>query len=46
MRLAARIATRTPFYYGWIVLFSAGSSQFVRNAAAFLTLAVFVYPLS
>ena len=46
MRLATRIANRTPFYYGWIVLFSAGSSQFVRNAAASLTLAVFIYPLS
>ena len=46
MGLAARIATRTPFYYGWIVLFSAGSSQFVRNAASSLTLSVFIYPLS
>jgi MFS family permease len=46
MPLADRIAARTPFYYGWIVLFSAGSSQFVRNAVSSLTLAVFIYPLS
>jgi OFA family oxalate/formate antiporter-like MFS transporter len=46
MDLAHRISRRTPFYYGWVVLFSAGSSQFVRNAAASLTLAVFIYPIS
>ncbi|MDP6452749.1 MAG: MFS transporter [SAR202 cluster bacterium] len=46
MQLAHRLSRRTPFFYGWIVLFSAGSSQFVRNAAASLTLAVFVYPIS
>ena len=46
MNLAPRLARRTPFYYGWVVLFSAGSSQFVRNAAASLTLAVFMFPLA
>lgn len=46
MDFARRVSQRTPFYYGWIVLFSAGSSQFVRNAAASLTLAVFIYPIS
>jgi sugar phosphate permease len=46
MELAHRISRQTPFYYGWVVLFSAGSSQFVRNAAASLTLAVFIYPIS
>lgn len=40
------LAKRTPFYYGWIVLTAAGSSQFVRNAVGGLTLAVFVYPIS
>ena len=29
-----------------MILFSAGTSQFVRNAAASLTLAVFMYPLA
>ncbi len=46
MNLAPRLAHRTPFYYGWVVLYSAGSSQFVRNAAASLTLAVFMFPLA
>jgi len=46
MPVAQRLSEKTPFYYGWIVLFSAGSSQFVRNAAASLTLAVFIYPIS
>ena len=41
-----RLADRTPFYYGWVVLGAAGSALFVRNAAASLTIAVFVYPLS
>ncbi len=44
--LAYRLAHRTPFFYGWVVLISAGSSQVVRNAAASLTLAVFMFPLS
>ena len=46
MNLAPLLARRTPFFYGWVVLFSAGTSNFVRNAAASLTIAVFVYPLS
>ena len=46
MNLAPRLAHRVPFFYGWAVLFSAGTSIFVRNAAASLTIAVFVYPLS
>ena len=46
MNLAPLLARRTPFFYGWAVLFSAGTSNFVRNAAASLTIAVFVYPLS
>ena len=40
-----RIANRAPFYYGWVILASASSAIFVRNAAASLTIAVFVYPL-
>ncbi len=41
-----KLAARTPFYYGWVVLGAACSAMFVRNAAASLTIAVFVYPLS
>ena len=40
------IANRIPFFYGWVILGAAGSSMFARNAAASLTIAVFVYPLS
>jgi sugar phosphate permease len=46
LSVASRLARRTPFFYGWAVLFAAGSSQFVRNAAASLTIAVFIYPMS
>ena len=40
--LITYISQRVPFYYGWIVLGTAGSSMFVRNAAGSLTFAVFV----
>lgn len=40
--LIAYLSRRLPFYYGWMVLGSAGSSMFVRNAAGSLTFAVFV----
>jgi sugar phosphate permease len=39
-------AKRTPFFYGWAVVLAAGSTMFVRNAAATLTIAVFVFPMS
>ncbi|MCH8816841.1 MAG: MFS transporter [Chloroflexi bacterium] len=41
-----RFARRTPFFYGWAILFSAGAAVFVRNASAALTLAVFMVPMS
>ena len=40
--LIAFLSRRLPFYYGWLVLGSAGSSMFVRNSAGSLTFAVFV----
>ena len=46
MNPAHRLARKTPFFFGWVVLSAVCSSQFVRNAAASLTVAVFVYPLS
>ena len=46
MQVGSRLARRTPFYYGWVILFAAGSSMFARNAAASLTLAVFIYPMA
>ena len=41
-----RLAHKLPFYYGWVILFAAGDAMFVRNAAASLTLAVFIFPIS
>lgn len=46
LNLGARLAPRTPFFYGWIILATAGSTQVVRNATASLTIAVFIFPLS
>ena len=45
MNPAHSLARKTPFFFGWVVLSAVCSSQFVRNAAASLTIAVFVYPL-
>ena len=44
--LGPRLAHRTPFFYGWVILATAASTQVVRNAAASLTIAVFIFPLS
>lgn len=44
--LINRLAHKMPFYYGWVILFAAGDAMFVRNAAASLTLAVFIFPIS
>ena len=46
MNFASYISKRIPFFYGWIVLGSAGSSMVVRNAASSLILAIFMYPMS
>ena len=40
------IQKKIPFYYGWIIVAGSGSTMFVRNTAATLTIAVFVYPMS
>ena len=41
-----KLAERAPFFYGWLVLAAAGTANFARNAAASLTISVFIYPLS
>ena len=46
MQLATRLARRTPFFYGWVVLYGASAAQFASNAAASLTMSVFIYPIS
>ena len=46
INLGERLAPRTPFFYGWVILCTASSTQVVRNATASLTIAVFIFPLS
>ncbi len=46
MHIGPRLARRTPFFYGWAILGAAGSAYLVRNAAASLTLAVFMVPVA
>ena len=41
-----RLADGSPFFYGWWILGAAGTANFARNAAASLTISVFIYPLS
>ena len=43
--LAQGLARRLPFYYGWVVLYSAATTQVARNCVASLTIAVFMIPL-
>ena len=45
-QFAKFLQKKIPFYYGWIIVAGSGSSMFVRNSAATLTIAVFVYPMS
>ena len=40
------IADKSPFFYGWYIVFATSTSMFSRNAAATLTMAVFVFPMS
>ena len=42
MHSAARWASRTPFYYGWIVVMASGLSQFNGSAIAISTFSIFV----
>ena len=46
LELGERLAPRTPFFYGWVILATAASTQVVRNATSSLTIAVFIFPLS
>ena len=46
MHLATRLARRSPFFYGWVVLYGACAAQFASNAAASLTMSIFIYPIS
>tara|TARA_B110000263_G_C15311098_1_gene513317 strand:+ start:4232 stop:5503 length:1272 start_codon:yes stop_codon:yes gene_type:complete len=41
-----KLAESLPFYYGWVILFSAGTAVVVRNTASALILSVFMIPMS
>lgn len=41
-----KLANSLPFYYGWVILFSAGTAVVVRNTASALILSVFMIPMS
>ena len=40
------LSARLPFYYGWIVVFAAGTTTFARMAPATTTLALFLSPMA
>ena len=44
--IARRLSARLPFYYGWVVVFAAGTTTFARMAPSTTTLAVFVSPMA
>ena len=46
LAIARRLSARLPFYYGWVVVFAAGTTTFARMAPSTTTLAVFLSPMS
>lgn len=44
--IANKLSARLPFYYGWVVVFAAGTTVFARMAPSTTTLAVFLSPMS
>jgi sugar phosphate permease len=44
--LARALSSRTPFYYGWVVLFAACCAGFARQGPAVATLSIFVEPMT
>ena len=41
-----KLARRSPFFYGWAIVYAAGSVNASRNVAGNLTLSVFMVPMS
>ncbi len=42
MDFRSKLVRRTPFFYGWAIVGAAGSTMAMRNAAATLTISIFV----
>ncbi len=45
-KIQEKLVQRTPFFYGWVIVGVSGLTMFFRNAAATLTIAVFVFPMA
>tara|TARA_B100001123_G_scaffold84517_1_gene96783 strand:+ start:946 stop:2265 length:1320 start_codon:yes stop_codon:yes gene_type:complete len=43
---ARYLSARLPFYYGWVVVFAAGSTVFARMAPSVFVLGIFVSPIA
>ena len=45
-RLVASLASRLPFYYGWVILACVCAAGFSRQGSAVATLSIFVEPMT
>ena len=46
LAIATYLSSRLPFYYGWVVVFAAGTTVFARMAPSVSILAIFLSPMS
>ena len=46
MVIARYLSARLPFYYGWVVVFAAGTTVFARMAPSVFVLGIFLSPIS
>lgn len=46
MRFASNLASRTPFFYGWIIVACTMCANFARQGSAVATLSVFAVPMA
>ena len=46
LAIARYLSPRLPFYYGWVVLFAAGTTVFARMAPSVSILAIFLSPMA
>ena len=44
--IARYLSARLPFYYGWVVVFAAGTTVFARMAPSVFVLGIFLSPIS
>ena len=46
LAIATYLSSRLPFYYGWVVVFAAGTTVFARMAPSVSILAIFLSPMT